>query len=64
MLLYSIIFYLWLKTFREVELLARLSHPHVVRYYDNWLELKEAGPHVAAGDAGKRDLIYQQPYLD
>ena len=39
------------KTSREVELLARLSHPHVVRYYDNWLELREARS-VANGDAG------------
>jgi len=41
-----------MKTSREVEFLATLSHPHVVRYYDNWMELKEAGPSVAAGDAG------------
>ena len=48
-----------LKTSREVELLASLSHPHVVRYYDNWLELKEAGPSFAAGDAGlSEDLAF------
>ena len=39
------------KTFREVKLLAQLSHPHVVRYYDNWLELKEVLP--SGGDTGE-----------
>jgi len=43
----------WLQTFREVELMASLSHPHVVRYYDNWLELKEAGLPVARGNTGE-----------
>lgn len=42
-------------TSREVELLAQLSHPHVVRYYDNWMELKEAGSSVANGDTGTEE---------
>ncbi|NBU73334.1 MAG: hypothetical protein EBS53_18155, partial [Bacteroidetes bacterium] len=35
----------WKHLFREVRLLARLSHPHIIRYFHSWLEMIESSDH-------------------
>jgi len=59
------------KVLREVKLLARISHPNIIRYYNSWIELKEASPknpkatnsHETLIDVIREDLD-QSPEID